>query len=120
MVFTDQSGFYLLPLVLRPSPEGLRTYAPAGQTPVVREYLTHDHLSAMSAITPEGNLYMTMQEQSYKGPDVVNSLRSAAGRLRHIPGKLLVLRRRPRFIAVGISRVGFRGIWPVGSASDKI
>ncbi len=49
MVFADQSGFYLLPLVMR-------TYAPAGQTPVIKEYLTHDHLSAMSGITPEGKL----------------------------------------------------------------
>ncbi len=81
MVFTDQSGFYLLPLVLR-------TYAPAGQTPVIKEYLSHDHLSAMSAITPEGKLYMTAQDHSYKGPDVVNFLRHL---LRHIPGKLLVL-----------------------------
>ncbi len=29
MVFADQSGFYLLPLVMR-------TYAPAGQTPVIK------------------------------------------------------------------------------------
>ena len=54
----------------------LRTYAPAGQTPagqtpVVRDYLTHVHLWAMSGITPEGKLFMTVQEQSYKGPDVV-------------------------------------------------
>ena len=57
-MFADQSGFYLLPPVLR-------TYAPAGQTPVVKEYLSHDHLSAMSGITPEGKLYNTMQERSY-------------------------------------------------------
>jgi len=81
LVFADQSGFYLLPLVLR-------TYAPAGQTPVVKEYLSHDHLSAMSGITPEGKFYMTMQERSYKGPDVVKFLQHL---LRHIPGKLLVL-----------------------------
>ena len=80
-MFADQSGFYLLPLVLR-------TYAPAGQTPVVKEYLSHDHLSAMSGITPEGKLYMTAQDHSYKGPDVVSFLRHL---LRHIPGKLLVL-----------------------------
>ena len=35
-MFADQSGFYLLPLVLR-------TYAPVGQTPVIKEYLSHDH-----------------------------------------------------------------------------
>ena len=81
MVFADQSGFYLLPLVMR-------TYAPTGQTPVIKEYLTHDHLSAMSGITPEGKLYMTVQESCYKGPDVVSFLRHL---LRHILGKLLVL-----------------------------
>ena len=80
-MFADQSGFYLLPLVLR-------TYAPVGQTPVVKEYLSHDHLSAMSGITPGGKLYMTVQERSYKGPDVVKFLQHL---LRHIPGKLLVL-----------------------------
>ena len=80
-MFADQSGFYLLPLVLR-------TYAPVGQTPVIKEYLSHDHLSAMSGITPQGKLYMTVQERSYKGPDVVKFLQHL---LRHIPGKLLVL-----------------------------
>ncbi len=66
----------------------MRTYAPVGQTPVIKEYLSHDHLSAMSGITPQGKLYMTMQERSYKGPDVVSFLRHL---LPHIPGKLLVL-----------------------------
>lgn len=81
MVFVDESGFYLLPAVLR-------TYAPVGQAPVIREYLTRDHLSAISAITPEGKLYMMVQKQAYKGPDVVNFLEHL---LRHIPGKLLVV-----------------------------
>ncbi len=81
MVFVDQSGFYLLPMVLS-------TYAPMGKTPIIREYLTHDHLSVMSGITPKGKLYMTVQDRPYKGPDVVNFLRHL---LRHIPGKLLVL-----------------------------
>ena len=55
---------------------------------MIKEYPTHDHLSAMSGITPEGKLYITVQESSYKGPDVVSFLRHL---LRHIPGKLLVL-----------------------------
>jgi hypothetical protein len=46
IVFADQSGFYLLPMVVR-------TYAPVGKTPVLEENLTRDHLSAMSAITLE-------------------------------------------------------------------
>ena len=48
-MFVDQSGFYLLPAVVR-------TYAPTGQTPVLREELSGDHLSAMSGITLEGKL----------------------------------------------------------------
>ena len=50
-MFADQSGFYLLPMVVR-------TYAPVGKTPVLKENLTRDHLSVMSAITLEGKLYM--------------------------------------------------------------
>jgi hypothetical protein len=45
----DQSGFYLLPCVVR-------TYAPVGQTPILHEHLSRDHLSVISAITLEGKL----------------------------------------------------------------
>ena len=62
IVFADQSGFYLLPMVVR-------TYSPVGKTPVLKEKLTRDHLSAMSAITLEGKLYMTFQERAFKGED---------------------------------------------------
>jgi hypothetical protein len=34
----------------------VRTYAPVGQTPVLHERLSRDHLSAMSGITLEGKL----------------------------------------------------------------
>jgi len=77
----DQSGFYLLPTVVR-------TYAPIAQTPILHEQLSRDHLSAMSAITPEGKLLMMEQERAFKGPDVVRFLKHA---LRQIPGKLLVI-----------------------------
>ena len=46
LVFVDESGFYLLPAVLR-------TYAPVGQTPVLHERVTRSHLAAISGITPE-------------------------------------------------------------------
>ena len=49
IVFVDQSGFYLLPMVMC-------TYAPVGKTPILKENLTRDHLSAMSGITLEGKL----------------------------------------------------------------
>jgi len=36
----------------------VRTYAPRGQTPVLRVKLTRDHLAAISAVTPNGRLFM--------------------------------------------------------------
>jgi transposase len=81
IAFADQSGFYLLPMVVR-------TYAPVGKTPLLKENLTRDHLSAMSAITLEGKLYMIEQERSFKGEDAVRFLKHL---MRRIPGKLLVV-----------------------------
>ena len=81
ILFADQSGFYLLPTVVR-------TYAPIGQTPVLHEHLSHDHLSVMSGITLEGKLLMIEQDRAFKGPDVVRFLKHA---LDQIPGKLLVI-----------------------------
>ena len=81
IVFCDQSGFYLLPAVVR-------TYAPIGQTPVLHERLSRDHLSVMSGITPEGKLYMIEQERAFKGEDAVRFLKHL---MRQIPGKLLVV-----------------------------
>lgn len=69
-------------------PSVVRTYAPVAKTPVLWEELTRDHLSAISGITPEGKLYLLVQEQAWKGPDVVRFLRHL---VRHLPGKLLVL-----------------------------
>ncbi len=81
LVWIDESGFYLLPGVVR-------TYAPCGETPELRVPLTYDHLSAISSITPEGRLLMQVQERAYKGAAVVGFLKHV---LRHIPGKLLIL-----------------------------
>ena len=81
IVFCHQSGFYLLPMVVR-------TYAPVGKTPILKENLTRDHLSAMSAITLDGKLYMKEQERAFKGEDVVRFLKHL---MRQIPGKLLVV-----------------------------
>src|SRR5258708_31641385 len=53
----------------------VRTYAPRGQTPVLRVKLTRDHLSAIGGITPKGRLFMQMQERAYKAEDVVRFLR---------------------------------------------
>ena len=77
----DQSGFYLLPAVVR-------TYAPVGHTPLLQEELSRDHLSAISAISLDGKLYMMEQERAFKAEDVVRFLKHL---LRQIPGKLLLI-----------------------------
>jgi transposase len=66
----------------------VRTYAPVGRTPVLRVPLTHDHLSAIGGITPEGRIYMQMQESAYRAEHVVAFLRWL---LHKISGKLLVI-----------------------------
>ncbi len=81
IVWVDEAGFYLLPA-------RVRTYAPRGQTPVLRVPLTHNHLSAISALTANGRVLMHVQDATFRGPQVVRFLRHL---LRHIPGKLLVI-----------------------------
>lgn len=81
LVFIDESAFYLLPAVVR-------TYAPRGKTPILRHKLTRDHLSAMSGITPDGGLYLMVQEQPFHSTEAVAFLEHL---LEEIPGKLLVL-----------------------------
>ena len=82
ILFVDESAFSLLPGVVR-------TYAPKGQTPVLHVPLTRDHLSAISAITPDGRLFLHVQEASLRSGDVVQFLRQL---LRLKPGLLLVIR----------------------------
>lgn len=80
-MFVDEAGFYLLPMAVR-------TYAPRGETPLLRVPLTRDHLSAISGITPQGKLYMMVQDTAFDGLAIVRFLRHL---LRHIPGKVLLI-----------------------------
>jgi hypothetical protein len=75
-VFIDEAAFYLLPAAVA-------TYAPVGETPVLREVVTHDHLSAISAVTPEGRLRMQVYEEAITGAHVVRFLRHLS---RSLPG----------------------------------
>ena len=68
---------------------------PAARTPVLRAPLLYDHLptpprwgGAISGITPEGKLYMNVQDRSIRGPDVVRFLHHL---LRHVEGKMIVI-----------------------------
>ena len=60
----DESGFYLLPSVVR-------TYAPVGETPLLRSKLSHDHLSVRGAVSLEGKLYFQVHEHAISGEEVV-------------------------------------------------
>ena len=66
----------------------VRSYAPVGQTPLLQEELSGDHLSVISAISLEGKLYMMEQERAFKAEDVFRLLRHL---LRQDPGKLLLI-----------------------------
>jgi transposase len=81
LVWVDESAFYPLAGIVR-------TYAPRGETPLLHAPLTHDHLSAISGLTPAGRLFLQVQERPFCGPDVVRFLQHL---LRHEPGKLLVI-----------------------------
>lgn len=81
IVFVDEAGFYLLAGVVR-------TYAPRGQTPVLRVPLTRDHLSVISGITAAGTLLSASQERAFNGADLVRFLRQLR---RYLGNKLLVI-----------------------------
>src|SRR3954471_20457068 len=67
LVFEDESGFYLLPGLVR-------TYAPKAQTPVIREQQTRDHLSVMGGMTPEGKVYPLARQESLNGAHAIEFL----------------------------------------------
>lgn len=67
LVFVDESGFYLLPGVVK-------TYAPTGRTPVVDEWRTRDHLSVMGGVTPQGKVYSLVRPTSLNGLHTIEFL----------------------------------------------
>jgi transposase len=81
IVFVDESGFYLLPMVVR-------TYAPRGCTPILKEYLSYDHLSTIGAVTPKGKLFLKTYGHSITSREVGAFLKQLQ---RLIPGLLLVI-----------------------------
>ena len=81
IVFMDESGFRLLPALLR-------TYAPRGQTPTLDIPLSYDHLSVMGALSVDGTLLTWIQNHSVKGPDIVRFLKHL---LNHIKGNILLI-----------------------------
>jgi transposase len=80
LIFEDESGFYLLPSVVR-------TYGPEGQTPVLHEKQTRDHLSVRGAMTPEGKVYTLARQESLNGLHSVEFLRH----LQRVAGQRLLV-----------------------------
>jgi transposase len=80
-IFEDESGFYLLPGLVR-------TYAPQAHTPVIREKQTRDHLSVMGGMTPEGKVYTLARQESLNGLHTVEFLQHL---LRVAGTRLLVI-----------------------------
>src|SRR5918997_615131 len=66
----------------------VRTDAPVGQTPILREWCTRDHLSAISAISPEGKLYFHSQDRAIDAADVVMVLEPLR---REVPGRMVLI-----------------------------
>jgi transposase len=81
LVSEDESGFYLLPGVVR-------TYAPEANTPVLYEKQTRDHLSVMGGLTPGGKVYTLVRQESFTGLHSVEFLQHL---LRVAGERLLVI-----------------------------
>jgi transposase len=71
----------LLPFVVR-------TYAPRGETPVLAETVTRDHLSVISGVTPQGQLFLQIYEGALTGVEVVRFLKHLQ---RHLSGPLIII-----------------------------
>lgn len=81
MVCVDESAFYLLPA-------RVATWAPRGQTPVLRTSARRDHLTIISGITLEGGLYQQTLDHAVRGADAVRFLWHL---LQHIAGPVTVI-----------------------------
>lgn len=86
LVFLDESGFLLIPNVKR-------TWAPAGQTPMIRYCFKRTKISAIRAlaVSPQRKhiaLYLQFRRRSFKGPDVKHFLQDI---FKHVRGPIVLL-----------------------------
>lgn len=81
IVCVDEASFSLLPFLAR-------TWAPKGQTPLLKAPYSWERLQGISGITPCGRLLMQVQETSFRGPHLVGFLRHLQ---RHLGRRLLVI-----------------------------
>ncbi len=86
LVFVDESGFLLIPTVRR-------TWAPRGQTPLLRYWQRHDRLSAISglSVSPRRQrlgLYFQLHEANLHAHEACAFVRHV---LRHLRGAVIVV-----------------------------
>jgi transposase len=91
-VFLDESGFMLQPVVRR-------TWAPRGQTPILRQWDRRDRLSAISALTVAPRrrrfgLYWALYPHNIRSAEVLRFLQALR---RHLPHGFTLIwdRHRP-------------------------
>jgi len=80
LVFIDESGFYLLPGVVK-------TYGPKGKTPIIDRWLSRDHLSVMAGFTPAAKVYTLVRPEALTSEHTVAFLEH----LRRQAGKRLLI-----------------------------
>jgi transposase len=111
LIFEDESGFYLLPGVIK-------TYAPKGQTPIIRPKVTRDHLSVMGGMTPAGKVYTLTRQESLNGLHTIEFLehlrRTAGERLLVIWDGSPIHRRAAvkEFVSGTDGRIGLEALPP--------
>jgi hypothetical protein len=66
----------------------VRTYAPCGETPVLKVFQTRDHLSVMSGISTAGHLVTLTRTRALTGQESVTFLRHLYG---YLGRRLLVI-----------------------------
>ncbi len=86
LVFLDESGFLLIPSVRK-------TWAPRGQTPLLRFWQRHDRISVISGVSVSPRrrcfgLYYQLHRTNIRHPAVCAFLRHL---LRHLRGPVIVL-----------------------------
>ncbi len=76
LVFLDESGFSL-------HPTRVRSWAPGGKTPVLRHRSSWPKLSAISAVSRRGRLYLMLADRSIRSREVVLFLKHLKRHFRH-------------------------------------
>jgi len=52
----------------------VKTWSPVGETPLLCHKLTRDHLSVISAVSPDGDLYLHVREQAFDSVGIIGFL----------------------------------------------